>query len=305
MKKKKFFTKKKGFILAFLAPGILVFLIIYAYPLITVFLTSFCRWNVNNISHPEFLGFSHLFDNYKSIFNALYFNQSLTNSLLWVVLSLAIQVPLAVLVALVLSKKPHGWRFARNMYVIPNIISTAAIGLIFLNMYNPTRGLIPAIVHLFNPEASVNILSNPTSAFWGVTFSFILFGGSSMILVLAQIFSISPDLYEVARIDGAKPWQIDLHIVLPLLKPIIGTIAVLATNYSLLLYNEIALITQGNPGGSTYSLSYFIYSQAFGAGKASTLNFALANTTGVIQFLIGLVLVGLLNKSFQTNKSDI
>lgn len=300
--KKKFFTKKTGFILAFLTPGILLFLIIYAYPLINIFVTSFCKWNYKNFTSPEFLGWDHMFDNYIKMFTLdANFRVAIINTIKWVALTMLVQIPFTVLVALVLAKKPRGWRFTRNMFIIPNIISTAAIGLIFLNIYNPSRGIVTEICNLIKPGSNVSVLANGTYAFWGVTFAFILFGGSSCLLLLTQIFSIDQGIYEAAKIDGASPWQIDRRIVLPLMRPMIGTVAVMAANYGLLLYNEIALITGGGPDNATFSLSYYIYRTALGSTK---LNFARGNTAGVIQFILGIVLVGFINKAFRTNEAD-
>ena len=231
--------RKRGFILAFLAPCTALFLVVYAYPLITIFLTSFCSWNYENFTAPEFLGWGHFFDNYIKLFRYdANFKMALANSLKWVALTLLIQVPFTILVALTLSKKMRGWRFTRNMFLIPNIISTAAIGLIFLNLYSPARGIVTELCNRIWPGSDVSVLSNPTYAFWGITFTFILFGGANCLLLLTQIFSIDPGIYEAARIEGASEWQIDRHITLPLLRPMIGTISVMAANYGLLLYNE-------------------------------------------------------------------
>lgn len=300
--KKKLFTKKNGFICAFLAPGVLLFLVIYAYPLLNIFATSFCEWNYKNFTSPKFLGWDHIFDNYIKMFTLdANFHMALINSLKWVVLSLLIQVPFTVLVALVIAKKPRGWRFTRNAFIIPNIISTAAIGLIFMNIYNPSRGIVTEICNLIWPGSEVSVLANPKYAFWGVTFAFILFGGSNCLLLLTQIFSIDPSVYEAARVDGASSGQIDRQIVLPLMRPMIGTIAVMAANYGLLLYNEIALITGGGPDNATFSLSYYVYKTALGSTK---LNFARGNTAGVIQLILGIVMVGMINKAFRTDQAD-
>ena len=294
--------RKRGFILAFLTPCTILFLIVYAYPLITIFLTSFCKWNYENFTAPEFLGWSNLFDNYVKLFRYdANFKMALVNSLKWVALTLLIQVPFTILVALTLSKKMRGWKFTRNMFLIPNIISTAAIGLIFLNLYSPARGIVTELCNLIWPGSDVSVLSNSKYAFWGVTFTFILFGGSNCLLLLTQIFSIDPAVYEAARIAGASDRQIDWYITLPLLRPMIGTISVMAANYGLLLYNEIALITSGGPDNATYSLSYYIYKTSLGSTK---LNFARGNTAGVIQFLLGIVLVCLINRDFRSDTSD-
>lgn len=253
--------------------------------------------------HPEFFGFDHLFDNYIKLFTSdVNFKTALLNSLKWVALTGFIQVPFSLLVALVLSKKPRGWTFTRNVFLIPNIISTAAIGLIFLNLYDPKNGLITELIHRVAPDAQINILANPQTAFWGVTFSFLLFGGTNCLLLLSQILAIPPELYEAARIDGASGFAADRLITLPLLRPIIGTVAILACNYGLLLYNEIHLLTRGGPDGATYSLSYQVYQTSIGSSK---LNFALGNTVGVIQVIMGIVLVLAINRIFRTDQSDL
>lgn len=301
-RKKKILSKRTIFIIAFLLPAIFLFAVIYAYPLVNIFVTSFCEWNSKNFVAPKFLGWDHMFDNYIKMFTLdKNFQMALINSLKWVALTLVIQVPWAVLVALVLSKKERGWRFTRNMFVIPNIISTAAIGLIFLNLYSPSRGVITEICNMIVQGSDVSVLANEKWAFWGVTFSFILFGGSSCLLLLTQIFSIDPALYEAAKVDGASGLQIDLKIKLPLLKPMIGTVAVIAANYGLLLYNEIALISGGGPDSATYSLSYYVYKTALGSTK---LNFARGNAAGVIQMLLGIVLVGMINWIFHRRRKE-
>lgn len=294
-------NKKSAFIILFLLPSVLLFGIIYAYPLVNIFITSFQKWNYKNITNPTFLGFSHMFDNYIRLFTKdYYFMTALINSLKWMALALIIQVPLAIIVALVLSNKPRGWKFTRNAFIIPNIISSAAIGLIFLNLYDPARGAITEIVKFFNPSSNINILANEKMAFWGVSFSFVLFAGTSALLLLAQIFAIPKPLFESAKIDGANQLQTIIYITLPLVKNAIGTISILAANYGLLIYNEIALITAGGPDRATYSISFFIERTALGSSK---LNFALANTAGVIQLILGLILVGLITKVFNTGKS--
>lgn len=300
MRKQKKLNKRLLFIIAFLLPAIALFALIYAYPLMNIIYTSLCKWNYKNFVAPEFLGFSNMFDNYIKLFTLdANFQQALVNSLKWVVLTMIIQVPWSVVVALVLSKRNKGWKFTRNMFVIPNIISTAAIGLIFLNLYSPAHGVVTEIGNMIAPGSDISVLANETYAFWGVTFAFILFGGSNCLLLMTQIFSIDSAVLEAAKVDGATNFQIDTQIILPLLKPMIGTVSVMAANYGLLLYNEIALISQGGPDNATYSLSYYIYTVALGSQK---LNFARGNAAGVIQMLIGIILVGLINQIFMPKK---
>lgn len=298
--KKPLFTlksKKKVFITGFLLPSIVVYCIIYLYPLINIFATSFCKWDSTNLMDPKFLGFDHLFDNYIYLFTEHpYFKKALINSLKWVGTGLFIQLPFSVIVALVLSQKLRGWKLTRNVFIIPNIISSAAMGLIFLNLYNPNYGIINSLFGI-----NGNILINENTAFWAVACAYVFFGGSSSILILSQIFSISPDIYEAASIDGATKLKSIIHITVPLIIPIIGTVAIIIANSSFLIYNEIEFITGGGPGGATFSLSYLIKYLSTGSSR---LQFARANTVGVIQFIVGLAIVGIINLIFRTGKSN-
>lgn len=263
--------QKSIFIIVFLLPCIIMWLLIYAYPLANIIVTSFCNWNYKNFTAPEFPGVAHMFDNYIKLFTLdNNFKMGLINSLKWVVLTLIVQVPFTLLVALVLSKKPRGWRFTRNAFVIPNIISSAAIGLIFMNLYSPSRGIVTEICNFFVPGSNVSVLTDSRYAFWGVTFSFILYGGTNCILLLTQIFSIDPSMIEAAKVDGASNGQIDTKIIMPLLRPMIGTVAVLAANYGLLLYNEIALITRG-ARTTAHIPSATIFTRQLSAARNSTL----------------------------------
>ncbi|MDS2577636.1 sugar ABC transporter permease, partial [Streptococcus pneumoniae] len=81
-----------------------------------------------------------------------FFTEALINSVRWAVIGVIIQVPLAVSVAITLSKKLKGWKISRNLYIVPSIISSAAMGLIFLQIYNPNYGVVNQIIHLFNPS---------------------------------------------------------------------------------------------------------------------------------------------------------
>ena len=100
-RKNKLGTRRKGFIIAFLAPTLIAFCVFYLYPIITVFITSFCKWDYTNITSPEFFGWSNLWDNYDYIFNKYpFFWEALKNSTTWAILGTVVQIPIAALIAL-------------------------------------------------------------------------------------------------------------------------------------------------------------------------------------------------------------
>ena len=211
----------KGWIPVFLAPAVVLFLLIYAVPLGMVFVTSLFDYRLTGPG-MTFIGFG----NYIRLFQDPDFAQALRNTVVWILIHCIIHVALGTLIALVLYKKPRGWKFVRTAYMIPNIISNAAIGMIFLNIFNPQFGVINSVLKAVGLEhLTRNWLMNESAAFPSVTMIWLLFAGYTTTLVLAQALSIDESVLEAARVDGASPFQTDLFIVLPLLRKIIGTLS--------------------------------------------------------------------------------
>ena len=152
-KKSRQMWRKRGFIFLFLAPTMIAFAVFYLYPIITVLFTSFCKWDYTNITSPEFFGFKDMWNNYKYIFSTYpYFWEALRNSSLWAFLGVVIQIPVATMIALAFSRKMRGVKLVRNIYIIPNMISSAAMGMIFLQLYSPLYGIINPVIQLFDKD---------------------------------------------------------------------------------------------------------------------------------------------------------
>lgn len=136
----------------------------------------FCKWDYSNITSPEFFGFQDLWNNYEYIFKKYpFFWEALKNSTTWAILGAVVQIPVATLIALALSRKIKGIKFVRNVYIIPNMISTAAMGVIFLQLYNPSYGIINPIIRLFNKNFTDNILLLKGPAFIAMTCAYIFY----------------------------------------------------------------------------------------------------------------------------------
>lgn len=123
---------KKGWIPVFLLPAVVLFLLIYAVPLVMVFATSLFDYRLTGTG-MTFIGL----DNYIRLFSDPDFKQALGNTVIWIAIQCIVHVALGTFIALLLYKKPKGWKFIRTAYMVPNIISNAAIGMIFLNIFNP------------------------------------------------------------------------------------------------------------------------------------------------------------------------
>lgn len=260
-RKNRLGMRRKGFILAFLAPTLAAFAIFYLYPILTVILTSFCKWDYTNIKTPQFWGWNELWNNYEYIFKTYpYFWEALRNSSAWALLGAVVQIPIATLVALAFSRKIRGIKLIRNIYIIPNMISTAAMGMIFLQLYSPLYGIVNPVIRLFNKGFDENILLLKGPAFWAMTGAYIFFTGTTTLLILGNIMAVPEDVKEAAVLDGADGLKQDWYITLPMIKGTLKTVSVLAATSGFLLYNEVYFLTKGAAG--TYSISYVIRSPA-------------------------------------------
>ena len=273
-------AQKRRFIFLFLLPTLVCFFLFYFYSVATIFITSFTKWDYTNLNNPQFLGFDKLFENYRYIFEEYpFFQEALFNSIRWAIIGVVIQVPLALTVAIALSKKLKGWKLSRNLYIIPSIISSAAMGLIFLQIYNPNFGVVNQVIRLFNPDFKEAVLLTPGLNIVAMTCAYIFFAGASTIMLLGQ----------------RKEW----YITIPMIKETIKTVSVMAATSGFLLYNEVFFLTNGAAG--TKSISFIIRELAV---SSSRTQYARANTIGVIQIIGGMLIILCINLIYRDNKKS-
>lgn len=287
---------KKGWVILFIIPCMILFCIVYAAPIVTVLYTSLCEYSVT--VKPRFHGFG----NFITIFQDEDFLESIKNTLVWVVLQSTLHVTIGFVMALILRRKPHGWKVVRTAYMIPNIIPTAATGVMFTLLLNPSFGVVKSLWTAIGMDASKipNLFGNSRFAFWTVTMTWILYSGFNTIIFLSEMGAVDPSIYEAARVDGAKPWQMDRYITIPLMKNIFGTCVILASVAMVSQFDIIYMTTKGGPGNSTLNLPIYLY-------KAATLenNFGKANAVGVVQIVLGLTLVLLIQRLFREKKEKM
>ena len=286
---------KKAWIPIFLAPAVILFLLIYAVPLVMVFATSLCEYKLTSKS-ITFIGLQ----NYIDLFQDPAFHTAFTNTIIWILIHCILHVAMGCLIALLLYKKPRGWKFIRTAYMVPNIISNAAMGMIFVNIFNPQFGVVNSILKMVGlEELTHNWLMDTTTAFPSVTMVWFLFAGYTTTPILAQALSVDESVLEAARVDGATNFQIDIFIMLPLLKKIIGTTMVMAATYMLQMFDLIYITTNGGPGKTTTNLPLLLY----GVFKSEN-NYGYANTIGVMIIVLGAIVMVTINKALKVNEED-
>lgn len=284
---------KKKWIVLFILPCMLLFCLVYAAPIIMVLYTSLCNYTVS--TSPVLVGLN----NFKEIFLDEAFRISIVNTLKWVLIQSTFHVTLGLIMALVLRRKPKGWKIVRTAYMIPNIIPTAATGVMFMLLLNPTFGILKPIYEFLGMDARyiVNLFGNSRYAFWTVTATWVFYSGFNTIIFLAEMGAIDKEIYEAAVVDGASPWQLDRYITIPLMKNIFGTCVTLASVAMVSQFDIIYMTTKGGPGTATLNLPTYLY-------KIVTLenNYGKANAVGVIQIALGLTLVILIQQLFKERK---
>ena len=229
----------KKVIALFVLPALVIFLAVAIVPLfITGYYSLFDYNGFTKITRESFVGF----ENYARLFTGdPYFLIALRNTVILIVGSVCVQLPIAFLLANRLAKGVPGEKVFRTIYFIPVVIASTIIGKLFYYVFSADIGMLNAIIRAFGVhDFYFNWLSNPATAFLCVTFAAVWqFIGYHMLIMYAGIKSISPDYHEAAMIDGASSAQATWHITIPLLSPVIKTCVILATVGSVTTYDIV------------------------------------------------------------------
>ena len=230
----------KKYILIFILPALLLFLGFTLIPLVTSGIYSFFEYN--GIGTKTFIGIK----NYIQLFTEdRYFPLAVKNSLILVVASVFIQLPISLILALVLSRGVKGDGFFRTVYFIPVVISSMVIGQLWLKMFNNDYGVINTVVRYFNPKYEHSWLTK--DAFMTVLIPSIWqYIGYHMIIFYAGIKSISTDYYEAA--------------------PVIKTCVIFAITGSLRAFDLVYVMTGGGPNHISEVPATLMYNNLFRKG---------------------------------------
>jgi len=252
-------------------PALFLLAGVFAYPIGEAFWQSLFTQNLGTELQPQFSGFQ----NYGRMVQDGRFWQDLWNSVVFTTLSIALEFLLGLGIALVLNQSFPGRDGVRTIAILPWALPTALIALAWTWIFNDQYGIVnDLLLRLGLISSGINWLGNPTLAMLAVivadvwkTTPFI------SILLLAGLQSIADDLYEAHRMDGATAWQSFRQITLPLLLPQIVIALVFRFAQAFGIFDLIAVMTGGGPGGATEMVSLYIYATImryldFGYGAA-------------------------------------
>jgi len=258
LNKKKY---KSEYLVAFffLAPAMIGLVLFRIYPIGLSLVKSLFAVNYSQGTSESFAGLK----NYIGILKDKYFWESLIVTLKLNLFINPIQIFCAFAIALLISKNSLSNRIFRTLFLIPLGVSVAVASSIWGILLNPNKGLINSILNVFSigPQA---FLRSPDQALWCIIMIASWCGISYwMIFLMAGLQEIPENLYEAARVDGAKSFQQLFYITLPLMKRTLLFVTVADTAANFLLFVPMFVLTKGGPANSTNSLMYEVYASAF------------------------------------------
>lgn len=263
-------------------PALIVFLAFVIFPIVMAAYYGFFSWQGYGVP-TEFVGFR----NYLTILQDPTFHDALRHNAAIVVLSLILQGPVAILLALLLNQKLRGQSVIRVLIFVPYVISEVVVGTGWSLMLQTNGALNGLLEKLGLGAYQQDWLSNPDIAIWTlmaiITWKYI---GFAVILFLAGLQGIPEELSEAAAIDGASYWQIQRSITLPLLAPTLRIWAFLSIIGSLQLFDLVYIIwgqyVSSTAGTST--MATYLVTNGRNAG-----NYGFGNAVAVVLFLVSLV----------------
>jgi raffinose/stachyose/melibiose transport system permease protein len=263
-------------ILLFLPPALMLFSLFVVLPVGEAAWYSGFNWN--GFGTPRnWIGF----DNYRFVFDNKAFGTAFRNNLLIIVVSLLVQLPLALALALILAQRFRGAVALRMVFFLPYILAEIATGLMFSFVYDGDYGLLASIYRQFGAEAP-HLLASPQTSFLAILIVIVWkYFGFHMMLFIAALQGLDRNIVEAARIDGASRFQLLRFVIIPSLYPTIRLSVFFAIVGSLQLFDLVMPLTRGGPADSSHTMVSFLYT--FGITR---MRVGFGSAVGVILFVI-------------------
>jgi len=268
----RWFSKNK-ISLVFLLPATTFVCIFMIYPLFyQVFLSFFRRSSWSRTG--TFIGLS----NYRELlFHDYRFWSALNHNAIYTCLYVGGVVVLGLVLALLIDLRLKGWKFFRFTYYLPVMLMIPVVAVLWGRIYHPYFGLLNILLRTIGLESLTrNWLGEPDIVLYPIAFVYIWRAcGWPMIIFLAAMSNIPRDLYDAAAIDGASTWQRIWLITVPMIKVVISIVLILQIIWSLKVFTEIWVLTEGGPGFSSEVVSVYLFYTAFISfrmGYASTIS---------------------------------
>ena len=268
--------KKTGLVLLFVLPALFFYGTFNLFGIARTFYYSAMDWEGIS-ANKVFIGLS----NYIAVAKDMNFWNALKNNLILVLASMFIQMPGALLLALLINSKLRFTKFFRTVFFMPMLLSTVATGIMWILFYDPNFGLMAKMIKGLGLKISTAFLQGSTAMpaiLFVICWQFIPY---YMILFKAGLSNVPEELYEAAKIDGANTWQCFTNITLPMIIPTMRTSAVLQLVGSLKYFDLFYVMMGGAPNTSTELMATYMYKKGF-----TEFQMGYASTIAAYMFLI-------------------
>nr|WP_314758337.1 sugar ABC transporter permease [uncultured Lachnoanaerobaculum sp.] len=274
--------KDKKAIAVFLLPAFIVYSVIVMVPILVSIYYSCLDWN--GIGKKSFVGFN----NYIKLFGDSVFRQAFGNNIIYIVIVMVLQLGFGFSIAVLLTYLKKGRGFIQTVYYIPSVITVIAISQLFTGFYSyEPLGLFNIFRKMLGMEP-VAFLSEYKTVLWAVAsvegWQYI---GIYMIIFYSALVSVSPDILEAARIDGATELQILVKIRIPAIANVIMLSCILSLVGALRGFAAPMNMTKGGPNHRSEILATYMYKKAFtsrdyGYGSAIAVIIVILSIIGVL-----------------------
>ncbi|ONH63691.1 sn-glycerol-3-phosphate transport system permease protein UgpA [Streptococcus parauberis] len=264
----------------FVLPAFIPLFIFWVYPILRTFWLSFTDWNFMTPEY-QFVQFS----NYKSLLADSRFYEALKNTLVFTLGTLVPTILGGLTLAMLLQKKMAGLGLFKFILFSPWITPTVAISIVWTWIFEPKNGFANLILQALHLPALEWLKSSQTAMLAVVIVTVWKSLGYAMIFYLSALEKVPKDIYEASSLDGAKPLRQFIDMTLPSISPTTFFLMIITMVNSLQAYDQIQILTQGGPSGSTRTLLYMYYQLGF-----QEYNMGQATAVAVVMVLITVVL---------------
>ncbi|UJW86521.1 carbohydrate ABC transporter permease [Devosia sp. SL43] len=272
----------------FIVPGLLIFGVFVAWPLFASNYYSLLDWSGFEDS-GTFVGLR----NFQELLNDKFFRDAFARSFAFTVSTVPLQMFLSLIFAIVLNDRLLRLStLFRTLIFLPVVTPVAVIAIVMVLMLSPFNGPINGLlVNLGMLSRPMDFFGDPNLVMWSLAIIFVWkWTGVTLIYWLAALQTVPNELYEAAKLDGVKTWQVILHIVLPIIAPFAAVIALISSIAALNVFPLIQATTGGGPFFASEVMEVYIFRTAFAPSPGQFPRLGYASAAGV---LFGLAIMGL------------
>lgn len=298
MMRSRAYKKQRRQAFLFLLPGVILTMVFVIYPTIRTFILSFQNWNGVANAAREWVGAN----NYVSVLTSKKFWNAMLNSLYFTIGGFVILMPVAFLMAHLVTAKIKFTGFFKTTYLFPVMLGTTAVGLMWTFILNSKFGVIAQFLTSIGlSDHIIDWLSTPTVNIWCVVLvNEWMYAGYNMLIFAAGLVAIPGDIHDACKIDGCTGIKKLIYVTIPLCKNMFMVFSVLCITGCLKAFDIVWSMTRGGPMGRSSTPAILLYTEGFQfklMGRSSAI--------GIILLVLGLVIsVSLNNTLFKPDQNQ-